>query len=712
MKMIKKTSLIFIIVLLILCGKAVQAYEGKQEYEGNQQLTLIIVPDFSFQEVKWLKENGQFLQLWKTSGMAGVNIRPDGPYSYLNNTVSLSAGMRALGVEGWNAYTSGELVDNVFVEDLFQQWTGNVVEKDVVFHPLFHKLVDKNKAEISILGETLKKNGVSRYVFGNSDVHDESVRYGPLFTMDNEGLTDGFLLDATKKSKSAPSGVEMDVDNLTQWLSIIHGKNEPSFTVIEWGDIFRLYKQKENMTERFFVERYELSLRNLESFVEKLLTEGHVENLMLLSPMVHSDAYQNKERLAPFFYWEKDALNQNILLRSHTTRQDFVISNLDIVPTVLNVYQIPQPKQLIGKSLQKEAISTSVLEEGLKKLDLMFLIFKTRNMVLSSYITLLVLLLIIVGLIILIKDKKETWKSVAQILLIGGISSPLWFLITPYLLNYVQPNVYLLLLILCSFLTGYLLVKFVHHPILKISGALFISITLDLFLGNYFMQRSYLGYDPIIGARYYGIGNEFAGIYLISGLLLLQHRFMNKWLVLIVLAFGKVVILSSTFLGANAGATLSVGIMFGFFYYRYFFSSFQWRKLLMIVSFVVPIVLVILFFTQLNGKESHISYAFSKLFSGDFTYIFDIIKRKLEMNWKIFRYSNWTQLFVTTYLLIALYLWRGKNIVRNEVKRVLIQTGVVASISLLLLNDSGVVAAATSMFIIVCTSYYWALEEG
>ncbi|MCT8136589.1 hypothetical protein H1D32_01770 [Anaerobacillus sp. CMMVII] len=351
------------------------------------------------------------------------------------------------------------------------------------------------------------------------------------------------------------------------------------------------------------------------------------------------------------------------------------------------------------------------LEVGLKKIDLMFLIFKTRNVILSSYITLLVLLLVITSVIILYKDKNTTWKGIAKILLISGISSPLWLLLTPYSLNYLQPNIYLLLLIVCSFLTGYLVLRFIPNPILFISAALFLAITSDLLLGNFFMQRSYLGYDPIIGARYYGIGNEYAGVYLISGLLLLERTLIRKWFLLVVISVGQVFLLGSTFFGANAGATLSAGIMFGYFAYRSFFPRIEWRKLLVIFAVLVFLNLVLLFVTQLNGQQSHIGYAFSRMFQGDFGFIIDTIQRKIAMNWKIFRYSNWTQLFVTTYLLIAFYLWRKKEIVRSRVRRLLIQTGVVASIALLLLNDSGVVAAATSMFIIVCTSYYWALDE-
>lgn len=699
--------LICLFILLINCGKVISAEEVEK------RLVLVVVPDFSFQEVKWLKDHGQFPELWKTGGIAAMNIRPDGPYSYLNNMVSISSGVRGLGVKGWNAYNKGELVNGIVVDELYQQWTGKKVTEGQIFHPYISQLVDKNKettyrANVGVLGQKLMESGVKRFVIGNSDNNEGKIRYGSLLTMNEEGATDGFL-EAMKVQSGAPAGVVMDVDKIYSFLST--DRSNPSFIVIEWGDLARLYKQKDLMSQDYFIEQYTTTLNNLELFISELQYREYANNLMMLSPMVHSDSYQNKEWLAPFFYWQQPSSSTSMKVISTTTRQPFVISNLDVVPTILDFFNIDHANKFFGKPIQIKMVDEPVLNEAMQNIDLMFLIYKTRNVILSSYITILVILLVIVSIIMMCKDKKEVWKRAAKVLLVSGISSPFWLLITPYLLNYTKESIYLLILILCSFLTGYLFVKYLRNPILWISAILFVTISADLFIGNFFMRRSYLGYDPVIGARYYGIGNEYAGIYLISGLLLLESSKVRKWFVLLVLAVGQVFVLSSTNLGANAGATLSTGIMFGFFYYRYYFSSFEWKKLIIILGCLIPFILVILFLGQLNGKESHIGYAFSKLLQGDFIYITDTIKRKLEMNWKIFRFSNWTQLFVTTYLLIALYLWRGKRIVSDEIKKLLIQTGVVASIALLVLNDSGVVAAATSMFIIVCTSYYWALDH-
>lgn len=709
----KSMIFIFLFFLLITYGKVVSATEMER------RLLLIVVPDFSFQEVEWLNENGEKDNLWETGGMAAMNVRPDGPYSYLNNIVSLSSSARGVGVKGWNAFIKGEKVNGVLVEEVYQQYTGKVVEEGIIFHPLLYKLIDKNKnttyrAEIGVLGQTLKDYQVKRFIIGNSDFGEEKIRYGSLLTMDQEGLTDGVLLEATSKEVGAAAGLMMDSDKIIQLLSIINNQKGDTFTVIEWGDIARLMKQKDNMTPDYYQDQYQQTLLRLESAVDKILKEGYSQQLLLLSPSVHHDAYQNKEMLAPIFSWNGELVNESFYLESQTTRQRFLVSNLDIVPTILDFYDIEEKNdnRFFGKPLQKKIVDKAVLDKGLTDINFMFLIYKTRNLILSSYITLLVILLVIVSLIIVIKGKKTTWIHIAQVLLISGISSPFWLLVTPYLLLYVKPIIYLILLIMFSFITGYFVVKYVpKKPVLFICSVLFTVITVDLLIGNFFMQRSYLGYDPIIGARYYGIGNEFAGVYLISGLFLLETVIVRRWLVLAGISIGMITLLSSSNLGANAGATLSAGIMFGYFLYRFYLPNLRWKTLLILFGLLISAVLAILFLAQVNGNESHIGHAFAKLFQGDFVYIADTIKRKLAMNWKIFRFSNWTQLFVTTYLLIVVYLWRGKAIVQDEIKQLLIQTGVLTSIALLILNDSGVVAAATSMFIIVCVSYYWTLAD-
>ncbi|UTW70480.1 hypothetical protein KHA80_08715 [Anaerobacillus sp. HL2] len=96
---------------------------------------------------------------------------------------------------------------------------------------------------------------------------------------------------------------------------------------------------------------------------------------------------------------------------------------------------------------------------------------------------------------------------------------------------------------------------------------------------------------------------------------------------LLALAMGQVFVLSFNESWSNAGATLSTGIMFGFFYYRYFFK-FSMEEINCYSWMFNSIILVILFLGQLNGKELHV-YAFCcyKVIS---SISMMMIKRKLD----------------------------------------------------------------------------------
>ncbi|OLO26705.1 hypothetical protein BTR23_22425 [Alkalihalophilus pseudofirmus] len=709
-----KKSWIIVISLLIFFVFTTNA----KSYEQQQSLVLIVVPDFSFEEVDWLVEHGDE-ELWKNAGLAALNVRPDGSYSYLNNTVSLSTGVRGVGVDNWNGFERGEHIDGRKVEDLLLQWTGNYPQ-DSLLHPYFHKLVEKNnettfRAPIGILGETLKQEGVHRYVLGTSDLNiEERVRYGSLFAVDRKGEVPGKLSEMVQVDPKAPYGLKMNTNSLLEEIETIEKDSEQSFIVVEWGDFYRLYAEKNKMTTDHFVNNYEDVLRSLEQFIQ-LIVDNQNRHVMLVSPMMHTEAYKLKKQLSPFFYWDAAHFN-SLELYSQTTKQRHVISNVDIVPTILSIYDIQIPASLPGTSLERIERSDDIHDELINNVNWIFKIYSTRSVVLSSYITLLVLMLISVGILLWRRRTNPRWLSIGKVLLLAAVSSPIWYLFLSKVLLYVHSGYYFWLLTLLSILLGWLLLKFTKYPLVLLGTVQFLVITLDLWMGSPLMQRSYLGYDPIIGARYYGIGNEYAGVYMISGLLLLipfwKASKKTFFLVVTILFIFLIYMLGASHLGTNAGATLSAAIAWGFIAVKHSFIMKKWKLWLPILLIGIPLLsLMLLYLLQLSGKPTHIGYAFERILNGDLTYMLDVITRKLQMNWKIFKFSNWTQLFVTSYILMGIILWRQKNWIKNEREKDILQTMLVTSVALLLLNDSGVVAAATSMFLIVATSYFWLLEE-
>ncbi|MDT8862399.1 hypothetical protein N0O92_19505 [Alkalihalobacillus sp. MEB130] len=678
--------------------------------EQTKKVVMVLVPGLSIEEAKWLIHNSNERTFWEKAAFGAMNVRPDGPYSYLNNMVTMGAGAKAVGVQGWNGYEVEEEVNGFAANEWAEQLTG-VKQTEGLVHPDFHRLNIKNeqgthRGVVGDFGELLKRSGVERNIYGHSDTLEEKVRYGSLLALDQNGAVDGEILSSVKSKPGSPYGVEMDRDRLIHNLST-NGENAKQFLVIEWGDLYRLYDQMYFMEESHFNKERKRQLHRLSTFLSQAQTE--VDDLWMISPMMHKAAYDAKQQLAPVFYWGQ---NEGGFLSSNTTRQDYLISSIDIIPTVLKSFQI-ESELFSGNEIVSLHEGIVDKTSAFEAIDEIVLIYKSRASVLSIYITCLVVALIGAAIYGSFGTKKrKTWRYITRLILLSALWSPFWFLALSGIVKTIGVSGFVLALIGSSLLCGYVVEKGSEKPIFWIGVSTFLLITLDIVLGTSLMQRSYLGYDPIIGARYYGIGNEFAGVYVISAIMTISPLVNIKTKKVTILLFlamflTVIVMLGKNTLGTNAGATLSAGVAFSFFLYRMFTKKWSWRFLFIVFGISISTLFVFLYMLQLTGEQTHIGMAFERLVNGDIRYITDTIQRKMSMNLKIFRHSNWTQLFVTSYLLGAIILWRKRLQLDGQEKQLFLQTGVVASFALLLLNDSGVVAAATSMFCVVSAHYYW-----
>ncbi|WP_096438516.1 hypothetical protein [Alteribacter populi] len=712
-------TILVLIITLFLNPSAYAKNPAETQPSNNKDLVVIMVPDLSFNEIEWLIQYGSSSTLWKTGGLGAVNLRGEGDYSYLNHAVSLGAGERGVGVMGWNAYQKGEKVDGMAVEDLIYQWTGNVYSDDELYHPSFYQLVDKNhnslrKAEVGRFGDKLNSMNVERKVLGHSDTRKEKLRYGSLLAIDTSGRIDGYIEGGFVDDTSVPLGIRHDAAQLAQ--EIAKNNSNPQFTVVEWGDLHRLFSDAGMMKPTHFNNQYENALHELETFVDNLITNTTKE-VWLLSPVVNNQALQEKNQLAPLWIWKGDR-SAVWTWRSSTTRRDHLVANVDLVPTWLEYFGMEAPgEQWTGNVLDYDKATAYNPAEFIKANEAMTAVFSKRGPILSGYVTTLVALLLIISVTLWIKPALQKWKQPARWLLISSVSSPLWFLLTGPFIPKLSTISYLIMIVIVSGAFAVMVDKLFKYPISVTCGLFFFTITLDIINGATLTQRSFLGYDPIIGARYYGIGNEFAGVYIVSAWLMLapfvisKERTALRNTVLITISSAMLLFLAASSLGANLGASLAGGMMIAFILYKLFLSKQSLKRTLLLLPIGMTLLLFIIYTVQLKQPESHIHAAFSMLFQGDVEAISRVMLRKLAMNWKIFKVSYWTQLFVTTYFLIGVYVWRRKKDGAHTQNTMMIQACIIASLALLIFNDSGIVAAATSMFITLSASYAWLLED-
>jgi hypothetical protein len=435
--------------------------------------------------------------------------------------------------------------------------------------------------------------------------------------------------------------------------------------------------------------------------------------LVLVSPGSSGDP-RGKEVLAPLIWYHPGGTGG--LLYSPTTRREGIVSNVDLAPTVLEALNVPPTDRMLGRPMR---VVSGSIDDFFQKMERVHTIYRMRASVISAFIVFQIVVLLS-SLVILWRRWYRFW-GVIQGLLIA-------MLILPFLLLFISgamiPHTWGFLLVvgILAVIFTFVLRRMPVIPLLLVLGLLgCIPVVFDGVFGGGLIEQSFLGYDPIKGARYYGIGNEYMGIVIGSAILAcaawLEHRRTVRRLTVAVFFLVLLIFFAAPFWGTNAGGALAAAVGFGMAYYRFFHrkrgDQWYWIALLFLGLGMVFLVGVNLLFTD---QPSHIGRALSYLWSGDVDEIAHIIMRKLEVNLRLLRVSSWgkaliTSLFVLT--LISYRPFRGLKWMKTHYPKLYngfasIGVGALAALAL---NDSGLVSAATAMIYAVVPFLIIAFRE-
>lgn len=711
-KFIRRFVSVFLLIAFITSYSNWTEAKTADEKNERKNQVIILVPGMSFEESEWFFDYGD-QTLWSSAYIGAMNTKSAGLHSELGSMLTLSAGRKTTAIPHTAPFEVEEDLEGQRAGDRFAQLTNNRVIHGVVY-PQIEELHKKNRvthynAQFGKLGDRLSNAGVRSFVMGTSDT-GQKHRFASFLTMTSKGVTDGSLNGSVMSDNTRAYGKKMN----SSWMlnEIAQKSEEYPFIVIEWGDLYRLAALKDQMTDVAFKKQREQTLQELEAFIQNIREEH--PTMWLISPFVHKEAYLNKKQLAPVYEWTSNG--EGGVLFSDTTRRTDVLSNVDLLPTFIQRFGLESTDYDQGFPLKRITKEINDAQQLFQRVDQSVHIFKTRAWVLSIYVTSLAVLLLAVSGWTWLGKKKDTQKTFLHILLLSALSSPLWFLVLAKLESTSSAGLFFVLLLCCSLLWGGIVRLLQSFALLLTASCTVIALSVDLLTGSTLLSHSYLGYDPLIGARYYGIGNEYVGIYIvfvfvITAYLAKVRITWLRWTTSILLIAGHLFILGHSQLGANAGGFLSACL--ASIFWIMWATSIKVSKKRMILSFILSGVgaLIFLYFLQSVSHSSHIGVAYERLLVGDYSYIIDTIARKVEMNVKLFKHSNWTQLLVISYLLAGLILWRRLDRWSDVNKQVFIKTGVMGSVILLLINDSGVVAAATSMFCVVSIYFYWRLIE-
>lgn len=405
----------------------------------------------------------------------------------------------------------------------------------------------------------------------------------------------------------------------------------------------------------------------------------------------------------------------NGFLTSGATRRDYIIASTDIASTVLGFYNLQDHTgTMIGQpitsyeSRQSDTLAAAKLIEN--RASIVNLI---RSPLIKGYVILQIAVIVLILLGLVCAKRIAEWVSP---LLLTLLAAPLIFLLLGRL---GLPAVWLNIaaaagsLLLITLILAKINKNHAYNILIFIAAATLIVLNYDVLTGSKLIQGSVLGYDPMSGARFYGIGNEYVGVLVGSAILLasaLYQRF-NKPLALWLIALfflSQCVLLGSPRLGAQSDGMITTPIAFLLTLALLSGKKINLKLLMIAGSIAIVTVIggVVYDMTSPVEMQSHIGRAANQIFQGGVQDLITIILRKLAMNIKLINYSIWSYVFlvILTTLGILLYVPVGGMTFVKSRYPVLFKglAGILAAAIVGgLINDSGIVLAATTSIYLV-----------
>ncbi|MCC3867181.1 hypothetical protein [Terrisporobacter mayombei] len=568
---------------------------------------------------------------------------------------------------------------------------------------------------LGLLGQTLSDNNKKVALLGNSDIVENNqlikIRNAGLICMDTLGRVDsGNVDDITVKDLNMPYGLRTDYDKLTADTKTYYESSDALF--VELGDTYRLDEYKLNLNEN----TYNKTRKQIYSYINTYLKEvfnmiDENDVVYIVSEFPSTLDYNNKRRLAPVI---KFSDNKKGLLESATTRRDGIIANLDLGVDILNEFGLKN-EAMIGRTLNniEKDDNINYLSSQYEKI---VSINDIRSTVVNTFVGIVSASWVIAMLALLCKDKlphKEKIFVILKELIKLGLIMPLTLLLSPIFnfksqLGLVSGVVIMTILL---YLSGRLLFK--DNDIKQMGYYAFLTIALivlDSVIGTPLMKNCIMSYDAIVGARYYGVGNEYEGVTIASAVfalsVLLNYKKMPKWFTIVL---SLVILITSAFpsMGANVGGAISECIAYLLFIMLIFDVKLDFKKIIILGLSAVVLVLIFAGLDLMLGMESHLGVFTQQILQEGPQAIFNTFGRKISMNLKLAKSSVWVNILLVGIAVIGIFIFRPSKHMKNiSNKYPMIFKGFIASmvgcLITLLVNDSGIVAAATaSIYILI-----------
>jgi len=697
------------LILGLLCWMIISVSHNQQVSAAEGKVVVVVVDGLDWQELDNIKSRLINISKIIDQGSIGLFNPVSGGVRTRNNTIfTIAAGRPSLAMPNSHLIMQGD--ENFFgmeAAGFYQAITGQEADGKLVH--LGISQLNNNRADISRFSDTLLIHGIKATIIGTADVNGELNRILANVVINSRGThADGvFRPNLLLESADLPLFQKTNFTLLENQLISRWDHNQ--LFLIELADLMRLEQVQTWLTPDIYSNYKLLFYEELDHWLGNTMAklDRNSDLLIIFNPAPSAGKLTARDFLTPVIVWGKGFTEP--ILSSSTTKRDGLVVNYDLLPTILKHFEIVERVGVGGVIVSSGQGDISTLI-GLNNNFLA--VYHNRPIIIKTYIFMQIIVVALFLITIICNLPIRTYISMALLLL---TIVPISLLVTAVV------NKSLTMIILAnSMAIGLLLyLSWKIEAKKSLSGFLFIflltSVTLLFDLGNnsFLMKQSILGYDPIAGARYYGLGNEYMGVLIGASLMtiaLIYQSIQGKSLVLFKRSLVPISVTIIAFiglpnLGTNVGGTIAAVFGFGYLLFKLLINSNKTYLLGLAGPLMVGIFLTIFILVDMNRAvetQTHLGRTAFLIKQEGMMALVDIAIGKINMNIKLIRYTYWSRVFLIVLGSLAVLFYKPPGLLEqvlasNKGLKVGVIAVTIASLTALAVNDSGIVAAATMM---------------
>lgn len=719
------------------------------EPPSSRRIVLVIAPFLKWEDV----DQARTPNLWRLARDGAVgDVNARSRMRTENQVPTPQEGALTLSAGSWAAvdplaapaHSSDERYETGTAGEAYERITGRSLDGNDVVYPGMPVTVRTNIARspeirLGVLGQTIVDAGGSTAAIGNSDVGyatgtQRLVRPAALAAMDESGAVryGDVSRDLLVEDPDAPFGIRTSIDRFAAVFvdTLDRIGDGPALIVLDPGDPYRATAFASQVHEDVSERHWNESLETLDGVVGLAHDALGTDDELIVVSQAHKRGSEY-EGLGPIVM---SGPEWSGVLSSSSTHRSGLVTNLDVTATILDSLGLERSVSVLGNTM----VATEGVGEGsdpdqataariadLEVLDRTAVtVDSSKAGVIRTFIYTTVAALLVATLLLL---RIQTFDSITmrsrtavvrvlELVFLGILSFPLatflMFVFVPRPQDSTTAVSALVAALLSVWAVGWLISRRrgVARAIAVISLVTTALLLVDQWLGAPLSFSTYLGYSPLMAARFYGIGNEGAAILFgasIAGFAALLDTLADDRVkriivdgVFPVFAILAVVTMAAPFWGANVGVAAWGTVGYGIAWLLFSGRKVTWKSALVALAVMVCLVGAFIAIDLLSpGFQTHLGRSLESARTGGLASLATIVVRKAETNLRVLTHTNWSYVLVAVLVFVGLMRWHpagdfARALTRNPGLASGLTAGLVGGAVAYFTEDSGIVIPA------------------